>query len=59
MKSIQGLMPLALLFILAILLFPIPTWLVDISLALNIVLALIILFVSLYIDKPLRFTAYV
>ncbi len=58
MKSIQGLMPLALLFILAILLFPIPTWLVDISLALNIVLALIILFVSLYIDKPLRFTAY-
>lgn len=55
---IQGLMPVALLFILAVLLFPIPTWLVDVSLALNIVLGLVILFVSLYIDKPLRFTAY-
>lgn len=55
---IQGLMPVALLFILVILLFPIPTWLVDVSLALNIVLALVILFVSLYIEKPLKFTAY-
>lgn len=57
-KGVQGLMPVALLFILGILLFPIPTILLDICLALNITLSLIILFVSLYIDKPLKFTAY-
>lgn len=57
-KGVQGLMPLALLFILGILLFPIPTILLDVCLALNISLSLVILFVSLYIDKPLKFTAY-
>ena len=57
-KGVQGLMPVALMFIMGILLFPIPTWLLDICLALNISLALVILFVSLYIDRPLKFTAY-
>lgn len=51
-------MPILLMIILAILLFPIPTWVVDICLAFNIVIALMVLFVSLYIDKPLKFSSY-
>lgn len=57
-SAIQSMMPVALLCVLGILLFPLPTWLLDISLALNISIALIVLFVSLYIDKPLKFSAY-
>ena len=50
--------PLALIGILGILLFPMPTILLDICLALNITISLIVLFVSLYIDKPLRFSSF-
>ncbi|NMC62089.1 MAG: flagellar biosynthesis protein FlhA [SAR324 cluster bacterium] len=50
--------PVALVAILTVLLFPIPTWLLDIALALNITIALIILFVSLQIEKPLKFSSY-
>ena len=51
-------MPVILVGILGILIFPIPTGLLDIFLALNITISLIVLFVSLYIDKPLRFSSF-
>ena len=50
--------PIALVAILGILLFPMPTFLLDILLALNITISLVVLFVSLYIDKPLRFSSF-
>lgn len=51
-------MPVALIGILAILLFPLPTHLLDVCLALNITVALIILFGSLYMDRPLDFSSF-
>jgi flagellar biosynthesis protein FlhA len=50
--------PLALISILAILVFPLPTPLLDVLLALNITTALIVMFVSLYMDKPLAFSSF-
>lgn len=50
--------PVAIIGILAILIFPIPTALLDVLLALNICVALIVLFASLYIERPLKFSAY-
>jgi flagellar biosynthesis protein FlhA len=51
-------MPIALVLILGILIFPIPTTLLDIFLAVNITVSLIVLFVSLYIDRPLKFSSF-
>jgi flagellar biosynthesis protein FlhA len=51
-------MPVALIFILGILVFPIPTSALDVFLALNITISLIVLFVSLYIDRPLNFSSF-
>ncbi len=39
-------------------LFPVPSALLDILIAVNITVAFIVLFASLYIDKPLKFSAY-
>lgn len=50
--------PLALVGILSILLFPVPTTILDICIALNITVSLVVLFASLYIDKPLKFSAF-
>ena len=50
--------PLALVGILGIMLFPLPTTLLDILLALNITISLIVLFVSLYMEKPLSFSSF-
>jgi flagellar biosynthesis protein FlhA len=50
--------PVALIGILTILIIPIPPGLLDIFLALNISLALIILFVSLYMEKAVDFTSF-
>ena len=50
--------PLALVGIIGILLFPLPTWLLDLSIALNITISLVVLFASLYMDKPLAFSAF-
>lgn len=52
------LVPLALVGILAILIFPLPTALLDVCIALNITISLIILFTSLYIDRPLMFSSF-
>jgi flagellar biosynthesis protein FlhA len=50
--------PAGLIGILFILIFPLPTFLLDILIALNITLALVVLFVTLYIEKPLSFSAF-
>ncbi len=52
------LIPVALVGILAILIFPMPTTLLDVCIALNITVSLIILFTSLYIDRPLMFSSF-
>ena len=46
------------LSILAILFIPIPTFLIDFGLALSIALSILILMVSLWIQKPLDFSAF-
>jgi flagellar biosynthesis protein FlhA len=57
--GIRGLLiPAALVGILAILIFPLPTAILDICIALNITVSLIILFTSLYIDRPLMFSSF-
>lgn len=50
--------PIALVGILAILIFPLPTAVLDVCIAINITLSLIVLFTSLYIDKPLMFSSF-
>jgi len=50
--------PAAIVAILAILIFPLPTAVLDICIALNIVISLIVLFTSLYVEKPLRFSSF-
>jgi flagellar biosynthesis protein FlhA len=50
--------PAALVGILTILLLPIPTQLLDICIALNITLSLVVLFASLYMEKPLQFSSF-
>ncbi len=50
--------PIALVAILCILLFPMPTPLLDVCIALNITISLVILFVSLNLDKPIQFSAF-
>jgi flagellar biosynthesis protein FlhA len=50
--------PIALTGIIAILLFPLPTALLDVFLAVNITISLIVLFASLYMDRPLEFSSF-
>jgi flagellar biosynthesis protein FlhA len=52
------LVPLGIVLIVAVLVFPLPSAILDACIALNITLAFIILFTSLYIDKPLRFSSF-
>lgn len=50
--------PVALIGILAIMLFPLPTVVLDVCIALNITISLVVLFASLYMDRPLAFSAF-
>ncbi len=50
--------PLALIGILGILLFPMPTPLLDVCIALNVTISLVVLFASLYMEKPLMFSSF-
>jgi flagellar biosynthesis protein FlhA len=50
--------PAIIVGILLILLFPMPTPLLDVCLALNITVSLVVLFASLYMARPLDFSAY-
>ncbi len=46
------------LLIIAVLLLPLPAWLLDISLAFSITVAVLILMTSLFIREPLEFSAF-
>jgi flagellar biosynthesis protein FlhA len=50
--------PIAIIGILVILIFPIPTWLLDVLLALNFTISLVVLFASLYVERPLKFSSF-
>jgi flagellar biosynthesis protein FlhA len=54
----EYMIPVALVGILVVLILPLPTWLLDILLALNISISFVVLFVSLYMGKPLEFTSF-
>src|ERR1700722_9197224 len=44
--------------ILSVLILPMPTWLLDISLALSITFSVLILMVALFIERPLEFSSF-
>lgn len=46
------------IIILTVLIFPMPGWLLDIALALSVTLSVLILMTSLFIEKPLDFSAF-
>jgi flagellar biosynthesis protein FlhA len=50
--------PALLVGVIVIMIIPIPSFLLDILLAANISLSLVILFVALYLGKPLEFSSY-
>jgi flagellar biosynthesis protein FlhA len=47
-----------LVLVLAVLVLPIPTWLLDMCLAFSLTLSVLILMIALFIDKPLDFNAF-
>src|SRR5579863_986297 len=49
---------LGIIAILVVLILPMPTWLLDVSLALSITFSVLILMVSLFIQRPLEFSAF-
>src|SRR5487761_1253457 len=44
--------------ILVVLILPMPTWLLDMSLALSITFSVLILMVALFIQRPLEYSTY-
>ncbi len=57
-KNSDFLLGLGVVFILVVMIFPIPTALMDFLLALNITIGLLILLVSMYITQPLQFSVF-
>src|SRR3984957_16663033 len=49
---------LAVVSILTVLILPMPTWLLDISLAFSITVSVLILMVALFIERPLEFSSF-
>jgi flagellar biosynthesis protein FlhA len=49
---------LAVVGILVVLILPMPTWLLDMSLALSVTFSVLILMVALFIERPLDFSAF-
>jgi flagellar biosynthesis protein FlhA len=52
------LLALALMAVIAMMVLPVPTWLLDLGLALSFALAILILTVALFIERPLDFSAF-
>src|SRR5579875_1343460 len=48
----------AMVVLIAVLVLPMPTWLVDIGLATSITLSVLILMVAIWIDRPLEFSSF-
>ena len=57
-KILSYSIPAMLIGVVVIMILPIPAFFLDILLSFNITLSLIVLFVALYIDKPLEFSSY-
>lgn len=51
-------MPIVLICVFVVMLIPMPTFLIDICLAMNITISLVILFVTLYMERPLMFSSF-
>lgn len=49
---------LGVIAIMTVLIFPMPKWLLDISLALSLSISVLILFTALFIEKPLEFSSF-
>lgn len=57
-NAMSVVIPVMLIGVVMIMIIPIPPILLDILLALNISLSIVVLFVSLYVEKPLEFSSY-
>ncbi|MCB0344659.1 MAG: flagellar biosynthesis protein FlhA [Bdellovibrionales bacterium] len=57
-KGVSFVVPAILISIVIIMVIPIPSTLLDILLSFNITLSLVVLFVSLYMNRPLDFSSY-
>lgn len=58
MKRGEIALALGLVAVLSVLIFPMPAWLLDISLAFSITVSILILMVVLFIEKPLDFSSF-
>jgi flagellar biosynthesis protein FlhA len=52
------LLALALMAVIAMMVLPVPAWMLDIGLALSFALAILMLTVALFIERPLDFSAF-
>ncbi|MDQ6967276.1 MAG: FHIPEP family type III secretion protein, partial [Mariprofundaceae bacterium] len=57
-KQTDVLLAMGVLGILLVMMVPLPTWLMDILLAANITIAILILLTALYVTKPLEFSVF-
>lgn len=57
-KIFGAAIPVLLIGVVVIMIIPIPSFFLDILLALNITISLVILFVALYTNRPLEFSSY-
>ncbi|MBE6453762.1 MAG: flagellar biosynthesis protein FlhA [Alphaproteobacteria bacterium] len=48
----------AIILMLVILIMPMPTWLLDVSLALSITMSCVVLMMAIFIDKPIEFSSF-
>src|SRR5215470_11766104 len=58
LKNGEVALAIGILAILVVLLLPLPSWILDISLSFSITLAILILMTSIFIRKPLEFSAF-
>ncbi len=56
--NISAMVPIMLVGVIIIMIIPIPAPVLDILLSLNITISLVVLFVSIYISRPLEFSSY-
>ncbi|MDQ6967099.1 MAG: flagellar biosynthesis protein FlhA [Mariprofundaceae bacterium] len=57
-RQTDVLLAIGVLGILLVMMVPLPTWLMDVLLAANITIAILILLTSLYVTKPLEFSVF-
>ncbi|MFN0010167.1 MAG: flagellar biosynthesis protein FlhA [Phycisphaerales bacterium] len=58
-KKYRGLLlPIAFVSLLAVIIVPLPTWLMDVLICLNISLSVVILMTTLYMKEPLEFSVF-